>query len=620
MPIETLIRGQSDLIELADIDSLENFAARATTAFTDDQGRHHIIYFPNSWNVDSVNGGLHFLYLDNRINLLERIPLNLSHTGDLELVKNDFGYTTKFFIGESGPEYADSDWPGDYIYEFSIGDDGRLAWQKVSDIRAFNHGLAIDDINNDGAPDVVAQHMGSIDEPSHAEYEKLHLWVSGSSGYTLGDLDFDPTGGFSGGGSAVNFVDVDRDGTAELLQGAYALDAVRDWGGLRIWSLDRNLNLNFQQQLSREGDLNTSGITSIDAADLDSDGDLDLLLSLEGVAPWKYETETNDTQNIQIWKNQDGQFNFFGQLDSASLINRDMREARVLDVNFDGMPDIIRQRINTGDEPSFERMVYTQNTIGQFAEEDFSQPWLDQIDGHMFTRVTDLVGVGPSLISFFKEGTSVSSILWSTIANEPVDIEVTGLRNTVFGSDADDIFVVDSEATGNAIDGGSGIDRIMLNVEKFDVNKFQDSYSVLENAIVNVERIEFSNANLALDLNGSAGQTAKTLAAVLGSDSLSNKEYVSLGLQLFDAGQSLETVCGLALQAAGATTNEQVVNTLYSNLYGESPTAELAQPFVDALNAGAYSQGFLAAAAAELTDDLGVIDLVGLAETGIEYA
>ncbi|MDB2620165.1 hypothetical protein N9Y18_07960, partial [Litoricolaceae bacterium] len=165
-----------------------------------------------------------------------------------------------------------------------------------------------------------------------------------------------------------------------------------------------------------------------------------------------------------------------------------------------------------------------------------------------------------------------------------------------------------------------------LSLEQVEVLKNLSNYKVVSNDVsrfadilIDVERLRFTNTNLAIDLEGSAGQTAKTLAAVLGSDSLSNKQYVGVGLQLFDAGQSLATVCGLALQAAGASTNEQVVNTLYSNLYGEAPTAELAQPFVDALDAGTYSQGFLAATAAELTDDLGVIDLVGLAETGIEY-
>jgi len=121
------------------------------------------------------------------------------------------------------------------------------------------------------------------------------------------------------------------------------------------------------------------------------------------------------------------------------------------------------------------------------------------------------------------------------------------------------------------------------------------------------------------DISGSLGQTAKVLAAVIGEDGLSNKELVGIGLQLFDAGQSLAEVCELALGAVGATTHEAVVNLLYTNLYGEAPTTEQAQPFVDLLDDGIFTKGSLASAAAELTDDLGVIDLVGLAETGIEY-
>jgi len=150
-----------------------------------------------------------------------------------------------------------------------------------------------------------------------------------------------------------------------------------------------------------------------------------------------------------------------------------------------------------------------------------------------------------------------------------------------------------------------------------DTGTFGDNGHVLQ--LVEVERIEFTDVNVAIDLDGSAGLTAKTLAAVIGEDGLSNKEYVGIGLQLFDSGQSLASVCELALTAVGATTNEDVVNLLYTNLYGEAPTADVAQPFIDALNNGEYTKGILAAAAAELTDDLGVIDLVGLAETGIEY-
>ncbi len=221
-------------------------------------------------------------------------------------------------------------------------------------------------------------------------------------------------------------------------------------------------------------------------------------------------------------------------------------------------------------------------------------------------------------------------------SNAVVELDSKVYRNMKLGTSRDDTLRGDDRdnllvgGLGNDdLRGGLGIDTGSFSGElqhyvitRATTNMFvqdQREFGYGTDTLIEVERLEFDDLSLAIDIDGSAGQTAKTLAAVLGSDSLSNKQYVGLGLQLFDAGQSLETVCSLALQAAGATTNEQVVNTLYSNLYGEIPTAELAQPFVDALNAGAYSQGFLAAAAAELTDDLGVIDLVGLAETGIEY-
>jgi len=178
-------------------------------------------------------------------------------------------------------------------------------------------------------------------------------------------------------------------------------------------------------------------------------------------------------------------------------------------------------------------------------------------------------------------------------------------------------------APGTIVRGGLSTDVVHYDSLAKDNLTFDGGFKVLrenrEDSLVSIERVTFSDVNLALDLDSSAGLAAKTLAAVIGEDGLSNKEYVGIGLELFDAGQSLAAVCELALTAVGATTNEDVVNLLYTNLYGEVPTTEVAQPFIDALNNGEYSKGVLASAAAELTDDLGVIDLVGLAETGIEY-
>ena len=125
--------------------------------------------------------------------------------------------------------------------------------------------------------------------------------------------------------------------------------------------------------------------------------------------------------------------------------------------------------------------------------------------------------------------------------------------------------------------------------------------------------------NIAFDANGSAGLTAKTIVAVLGTTAVSNTALVATGLSLFDSGKSLEEVCGLALSSVGVSSNEAVVELLFTNLYGAKPTKEQSSPFVGALDNGTYTQSSLAAAAAELTNDLNLIDLTAIAATGLVY-
>ena len=221
--------------------------------------------------------------------------------------------------------------------------------------------------------------------------------------------------------------------------------------------------------------------------------------------------------------------------------------------------------------------------------------------------------------------------------------------DTVHGYAGNDHFVMTySQGTSEKFRGGDGIDTVVIESESIhwkltptetawnsftreaDLDgyyltdtrhKDTGTYGVSGHVLtaVEVERIEFTDLSLALDLDGAAGLTVKTLAAVVGEDGLSNRAYVGIGLDLFDAGATLESVCNLALSAVGAETNEQVVQLLYTNLYGEAPTEEVARPFIELLENGIFTKAGLAAAAAELTDDLGVIDLVGLTQTGVEF-
>ena len=177
------------------------------------------------------------------------------------------------------------------------------------------------------------------------------------------------------------------------------------------------------------------------------------------------------------------------------------------------------------------------------------------------------------------------------------------------------------------IDGGLGIDvaihtgksseyRYTNNGEAWTVN-ISNLKAGIDN-LKNIERIRFADKILAIDLEGNAGTTAKILGAVFGKDSVLNKNYVGIGLHFLDSGWTYENLAALALDAAGAKTNDQIVSLLWTNVTGIKPTATEKQPFLALLENG-MTAGALAQLAADTSFNTTNINLVGLAETGIEY-
>ena len=136
-------------------------------------------------------------------------------------------------------------------------------------------------------------------------------------------------------------------------------------------------------------------------------------------------------------------------------------------------------------------------------------------------------------------------------------------------------------------------------------------------ALVGIERLQFSDTSLALDLDCHAGQTAKLLGAVFGAASMAHQQFVGIGLSFLDAGTSYEQLAGMAVGAAGKTSHTNVVNQLWTNLVGSAPSQ--AAPIVALLDGG-MSVGALTVLAADLDLNTTNIGLVGLVQTGIEYS
>ena len=209
------------------------------------------------------------------------------------------------------------------------------------------------------------------------------------------------------------------------------------------------------------------------------------------------------------------------------------------------------------------------------------------------------------------------------------------IENAIGGSGSDTLIGNDAHnrlegGGGNdTLDGGAGIDTSAYGSSRasYTVARTATGFTVSGGAdgsdtLTNIERLQFSNTFLAIDLAGNAGTTAKILGAVFGASSLSNKQYVGIGLSYLDAGMSYQDLTQLALNArlGAGFSNAAEVNLLYQNLVGVPPSAADLNFWTGTLSSGQFSQASLAVMAADDNLNTTNINLVGLAQTGIEYS
>ena len=197
------------------------------------------------------------------------------------------------------------------------------------------------------------------------------------------------------------------------------------------------------------------------------------------------------------------------------------------------------------------------------------------------------------------------------------------------GTTLADIFV--SSSANESFDGLGGTDTLVLQGLRanYSLSGSGVSWSVADqssgrdgtDALLRIERLKFADMNLALDLNGVAGATARVLGAVLGETALSNREWVGIGLRLADDGVSMTDLSRLALQVVlgPAYSNEQVVSLVYTNLFHASPDAVTRDALTGLLDSGAYTVDVLVAFAAASDNNAVNIGLTGLQASGLEY-
>ena len=203
----------------------------------------------------------------------------------------------------------------------------------------------------------------------------------------------------------------------------------------------------------------------------------------------------------------------------------------------------------------------------------------------------------------------------------------------LFGLGGDD--TLNPGAGSNQLDGGAGLDTALYAgaraahtlsaagggqwlLEKPDASG--------EDSLAGVERLSFTDGKLALDVDGHAGGAALLIGAALGRPFLHNESLVGVVLSLFDAGLTLPVLCdvlvgnGIMAQLGAGPDNTAFVTRVLTNVLGgvvpDAGTVGVLQSLIDQ---GALTQGqFLAVAAGHALNQANV-DLVGLAQTGLEY-
>jgi hypothetical protein len=176
------------------------------------------------------------------------------------------------------------------------------------------------------------------------------------------------------------------------------------------------------------------------------------------------------------------------------------------------------------------------------------------------------------------------------------------------------------------VDGGAGLDTVVLpspsgsyRLSTTPTGFALDNGSVLR--LDAVERLQFSNQKLALDLAGNAGQVARILGAVFGAAAVHDANYAGIGLQYRDGGMGYEALMQLALTArlGSAPSHADVVTLLYTNVVGSAPGAPELAAFTALLDNQTHTPASLGVLAADTPLNAEHIDLVGLQSTGLIY-
>ena len=182
-------------------------------------------------------------------------------------------------------------------------------------------------------------------------------------------------------------------------------------------------------------------------------------------------------------------------------------------------------------------------------------------------------------------------------------------------------------------DGGVGIDTVVYSgpLEQYTLKKSSARFVVSESTgsddtdyLTSIERLQFSNAKLALDLDGHAGDAVKIIGSLLGPKFIEDKPLVGVVLGLLDQNYTKTQIASLGLSTplyqslAGSASNEDFVKYVFNNVVGRPPKPDELNTYLSMLSQGS-TQAELAVLAGDTDLNSSNIGLIGLSLNGLSY-
>ena len=274
---------------------------------------------------------------------------------------------------------------------------------------------------------------------------------------------------------------------------------------------------------------------------------------------------------------------------------------------------------------------FLEKLTGTVGDDDFfPRGGWDMVDGGAGTDVVHVQGHAADY-----KVTNINGVIYidsvSAASSSIQETQLINVEKIQFDDNSVDLTApmhFTNHAGGERFQGGAGLDVLSYELSRssYDVSKSGNLFVVTDNVsnggvdlLSSIERLTFKDVNVALDLDGNAGDVVKIIGAVFGTSALkTHPEYVGIGLAYRDAGMSFNALMSLALTAANLNSASGLVSQLWLNVMHQAGSDAQLQPFLQMLSAG-FAPVDLAAMAANAAQNLASINLVGLSNTGVVY-